>query len=53
MEIGAMNGTAIAVRSVINAFLAIVAKTMEFASTPNHAIICRVSATSIYSQLVV
>ena len=47
-----MNGTAIAVRSVINVFLAIAAKTMEFVTIPNHAITCRVSVTSIYSQLV-
>ena len=48
-----MNRTAIVVMSVINAFLATAAKTMEFVTTPNHAITCRVSITSIYSQLVV
>ena len=48
-----MNGTAIAVRSVINVFLVTAVKTMEFVITPYNAIICQVRSTSIYSQVVV
>ena len=47
-----MNGTAIAVRSVINVFLAIAAKTMEFVTTSNNAILYQVSTTFICSQSV-